>query len=119
MYDASGSAQPLLASAVLPGGTCGAGPCWKRLPGDGGYRYRNRAGAPDGVSHLKLRVSRGGAVQLVLKGRGGNLKLPSLGLVMPVRMQLLIGDTTGTTCWDSSFTSATRNDATTFRANGP
>jgi len=31
----------------------------------------------------------------------------------------LIGDTTGTTCWDSSFTSATRNDATTFRANGP
>ena len=118
LYDASGAAQPLLASALLPGGTCAGGPCWKRLGGEGGYRYRNRAAAPDGVTNLKLRLTRGGDVQLLVKGKGGNLRLPPLGLVMPVRMQLLIGDTTGTTCWDSSFTSAVRNDPTVFRANG-
>jgi len=37
---------------------------------------------------------------------------------MPVRMQLLVGDAVGTTCWGSSFTSAIRNDAGMFRANG-
>lgn len=118
LYDASGSPQPLLASALLPGGTCDAKPCWKRLAGDGGYRYRNRAATPDGLTNLKLRLTRGGQVQLLVKGKGGKLPLPPLGLLMPVRVQLLIGDAAGTACWSSSFPSAIRNDAGIFRANG-
>jgi len=118
LYDASAAPQPLLASGLVPGGTCDANPCWKRLAGDGGYRYRNRAATPDGLTNLKLRLTRGGEVQLVVKGKGGRLPLASLGLLMPVRMQLLVGDAVGTTCWGSSFTSAIRNDAGMFRANG-
>jgi hypothetical protein len=118
LYDASAAAQPLLASGLLPGGTCGAKPCWKRLAGDGGYRYRSQAATPDGISLLKLRLSRGGELQLLVKGKGGNLPLPPLGLRPPVRVQLLIEDLGATTCWDSSFTSAIRNDPTIFRANG-
>lgn len=118
MYDASGAPQPLLASALLPGGTCAARPCWRRLGGDGGYRYRNRAATPDGITQLKVRLSRGGGLRLVVKGKGGELPLPPLGLLPPVRMQLLIGDAASTTCWTSSFTSAVRNDAGLFRANG-
>lgn len=117
MYDASGSPQPRVASA-LPGGTCASEPCWKRLAGGRGYRYRNRAATPDGLTHLKLRLTRSGGVQLLAKGRGGNLPLPPLGLLLPVRMQLLIGDVAGTTCWGSSFGRAVRNDGTIFKANG-
>jgi hypothetical protein len=118
LYDASAAAQPLLASALLPGGTCDAKRCWKRLAGDGGYRYRNRAATPAGLTDLKLRLSPAGEVQLVVKGKGGKLALPPLGLLTPVRVQLLIEDAAATTCWGSSFTSATRNDAGIFKANG-
>jgi hypothetical protein len=118
LYDASGAPQPLLAATLLPGGTCDAKPCWKRLPGDGGYRYRNRAATPNGLTHLKLRLSRGGDVQLLAKGKGRNLSMPPLDLVLPLRVQLLIGDAGGTTCWESSFDEALRSEATSFRANG-
>ena len=118
MYDVSTSPQPRLAVTLLPGGTCDDKPCWKRLDGAGGYRYRNKAASPNGLTHLKLRMTRSGDVQLLVKGRGGNLPMPPLGLAMPVHAQLLIGDVTGTTCWGSSFESAVRNDAILFRASG-
>lgn len=70
------------------------------------------------VALVPLREPGGAVGGLPHERRCGNLRLPSLGLVMPVRMQLLIGDATGTTCWDSSFASAARNDPTTFKANG-
>ena len=108
----------LLLGALFPGGTCAGKPCWKPLGGSGGYRYRNRAGTPDGVTSMKLRVTQAGELQLVVKGKGVHLPMPSLGLVTPVRAQLLVGDDAATTCWESSFDSAVKNDAIVFKANG-
>jgi len=118
VYDASSTPQPLLDGTILPGGACGAKPCWKALGGPGGYRYRNRAATPDGVTDLKLRVNGAGELQLVAKGRGANLKLPALRLATPVRVQLVVSDGAGTECWESTFSNAIRNDAGTFKANG-
>lgn len=116
LYDTSANPQPLLASSVLGGGTCGAKPCWKHMAG--GYRYKNKTAAPDGVTDMKLRVSGAGELALLVKGKGANLGLPSLDLTPPVRLQLLVRDGVGLTCWESRFPSALKHDASTFRANG-
>jgi len=117
LYDASSTAQPLLTGEVLGGGTCGSKPCWKAL-GSGGYRYKNKAGSVDGFTDVKLRVSSGGEIGLVVKGKGAGLSMPVLGLVTPVQLQLLVRDGSGTTCWESRFTGAVKNDPALFKANG-
>ena len=118
VYDASASLQPLLVGTLLAGGTCDGKPCWKRLGGAGGYRYRNRAGTSAGLTGLKLRVSRRGELRLVVKAKGANLPMMPLNLVPPVRVQLQVTDESGRTCWESSFGSAVKSDATIFKANG-
>jgi hypothetical protein len=118
VYDASASLQPLLVGTLLAGGTCDGKPCWKQLGGSGGYRYKNRAGTPAGLTGVKLRVTRGGALQLVVMAKGVHLPMAPLGLVTPVRVQLQVAGESGTTCWESSFESASKNDATTFKAKG-
>jgi len=115
LSDSSAKTQPLLASAVLGGGRCNGKPCWKGLAS--GDRYKNRSAAPDGLTDEKLRVS-GAGESLVVKGQGANLALPSLDLTPPVRLQLVVSDPAGSTCWESHFPSAQKSDAGTFRASG-
>ena len=118
IYDASASLQPLLIGMLPTGGTCDGKPCWKRLGGAGGYRYRNRAGTPTGITGATLRMSRRGELRLVVKAKGIHLPMTPLGLVPPVRIQLQVTDESGRTCWESSFGSTLENDATTFKAKG-
>lgn len=116
LYDVSAASQPLLAGSVVGGGTCNGKPCWKSLAT--GYRYKDKGGSADGVTDVKLRVSGTGEIALVVKEKGAGLAMPALGLVPPVRLQLVLGDAGGTTCWESSFPSAIKNDAALFKANG-
>ena len=117
VYDASASAQPLLAGAVGAGGSCGPKPCWKAVAG--GYRYRNKAATGDGVTDLKLRFSASGEIQVVVKGKGAALPLPALGLTTPVHVQLVVDDGSAPkTCWQSTFSSPLKNDGSIFKANG-
>jgi hypothetical protein len=118
VYDASAAPQPLVVAAVGAGGTCGRKPCWK-VSGNGGYRYRDRAGASGGVTDVKLRTTPTGEAQLLVKGRGVTLPMPSLELSLPVTAQLVIGDTSATVCWEAVFGSALRNEATLFKARAP
>jgi hypothetical protein len=115
LYDAGATSQPLLAGVLLPAGTCGGKPCWKAIAG--GYRYKNKAATPAGMTDVKLRVSGAGELALVVKGKGAALALPPLSLVPPVRLQLVVSDATGSTCWESHFASPLKNDSTVFRAN--
>ncbi len=116
VYDASAAAQPVLAGAVVGGGTCGTKPCWKAVAG--GYRYKNKAATADGVTDLKLRLTAARELQVLVKGRGAALPLPALGLATPVRVDLVIDDGAGRACWQSTFPSALKNDAATFKASG-
>jgi len=118
VYDASVSPQPLVVGAVPAGGTCGTKPCWRGL-GSSGYRYKDRAGSSAGVTDLKLRTSASGEAQMVAKAKGLKLPMPGLGLTLPVTVQLVTGDGTAAECWESTFESATKNDATQFRATSP
>jgi hypothetical protein len=116
VYDASATPQPLLASAVLGGGTCNGKPCWRSIAG--GHRYKDKTGSADGVTDVKLKVSGAGELGLVVRGKGAALPLPALGLVPPVHVRLVVRDPGGTVCWESSFGSAIKNDGTIFKANG-
>ena len=118
VYDASGSAQPLLEADVQPGGTCGTKPCWKTTSGPG-FSYRNKAGAPDGITALKLKAGVTGKAKVQATAKGTNLQTPPLALTLPVTVQLVIVDGVSTGCWQTTFTTATFNDPSRFSATGP
>jgi hypothetical protein len=117
VYDASAASQPLLASTIPTTASCGAKPCWKSLA-NGSRRYKNKAGAPDGIVDVKLQVSGLGELDVLVKGKGPGLSMPALGLATPVRVQLVATTAAGTTCWESSFAGAQKNVAALFKANG-
>lgn len=119
LYDGSSATQPRLASTIPAGGTCGTKACWKALGGAGGYRYRNRAATPEGVTALKLKIAGQGELQLLVKGKGADLPMPALGLVTPVTVQLAISEGGQTDCWEATFASALHDDASIFRAKSP
>jgi hypothetical protein len=118
LYDASGRSQPLLASAILAGGTCGTKPCWKAT-GTNGFSMANKLALPDGITKIKLGVGVAGKAKVQVVGKGANLPMPTLPLVLPVTAQLLIRDGVGTTCFQTTYNATAVNDGVKFKAKGP
>ncbi len=118
LYDASGNSQPLLEADVPPAGTCGTRPCWKGIPSRG-YVYKNKAGLPDGVVKMLLSAGSDGKAKIQASGKGTNLQTPALPLIPPVTAQLVIVDGASTQCWQTTFTAATTNGSSLFRATAP
>ncbi|HYR96306.1 MAG TPA: hypothetical protein VEM57_06180, partial [Candidatus Binatus sp.] len=118
VYDASGNAQPLMASRLLPGGTCGTRPCWK-VVGTSGFAYANNLGTPQGLTKGKLRAGPLGKAQVRFQGKGVNLPTPAPPLALPVTVQLLIDDGTTTACWQTVYGAALVNGSGTLKAKGP
>jgi hypothetical protein len=122
IYDASGASQPLRTSEILSGGTCFGHACWRTLGKAAhpvGYSYRNAAGTPEGLVVAKLKARANGVAQIVLKGKGTNLPLPTLGLTTPVTVQLTIANGGARSCWQATYASARKNDAKRFKAAAP
>lgn len=118
VYDASGSAQPLHASRVAGGGTCGAKPCWKAL-GTKGFAYSSK-GNSHGITQLQLKAGGDGRAQVRIKGKGLTLAPPDPALTPPVTFQLIRSDGASTRCWQTTFASLiTRNDDEQLKAKGP
>jgi uncharacterized delta-60 repeat protein len=122
LYDGSANSQPLLQAVILAGGTCGTKPCWKLLgspTSPKGYKFKSKAGTPNGVIAAKLKAGIQDKAQVEVKAKGIDVPLPALPLSLPVTVQLLIGDGDGTNCWQSTFSVPIRNDAQQFKAKGP
>jgi hypothetical protein len=116
LYDASMSPQPVLDLGASAGGSCGGVPCWKAA-GSKGYRYKDKAGGSDGLTLLKLKSGTAGKAKVLAKAKGDNLSVPSLPLVTPVVVQLLIDDGITTECWQATFSDPPKkNDAAKFKA---
>jgi hypothetical protein len=114
VYDGAGGS---VVSSVVPAGeSCGRRGCWKAIAG--GYVYRNDAATADGVAGVRLKAGAGG-LRVAVDGRGGNLAMPTVGLDLPVTVQLVVTDGTDTACWVTRFTSAQHRDAASFRATSP
>ncbi len=115
VYDASASAQPLLALAAPHDGSCSGVPCW--TASSGGFRYRDRLRTPDGLTELRLREGLAdGDTRIVVEGRGSDLALPVLPLTPPVIVQLR--NTATQACWEATFNTSTVNGPAAFKAVG-
>ena len=118
VYDGSASAQPLMEMDVPPGGTCGTKPCWKAA-GKTGFKYKNKAGTPDGVTSLKLKAGTPGKPKVQAGGKGALLSMPALPWTLPVTVQLVIRDGVGSQCWQTTYSTSTANSSAAFSAKGP
>jgi hypothetical protein len=122
VYDGSARPQPLMDMDVPPGGTCGTKPCWKASgtkSGTTGFSFVNKVGTTTGLTTTKLKAGSTGKAQVQAAGKGANLPLPTLGLTLPVTVQFVAGDTVSTECWQTTFTTEKKNEATQFSAKGP
>ena len=117
VYDSSGAAQPLREIKLLPGGPCGQRACWKTV--SAGAKFADRDAKQSGFRKVKLRAGAQGAGFVSVRAKGARLQAPALPLTLPVTVQLLAADDVSTECWQTRFTSASRNDAQRFRATGP
>ena len=110
LYDErQGNPSLVLHSEVRAGGDCEGDPCWKRLQGDKGFRYRDSEGLRDGVTSLSLTTGGSGNPVIQWKARGANLPLPALPLSEDpgLTAQILNGDGE---CWSASFSAPARKN---------
>ncbi len=116
LYDASLSPQPLLDVGTTAGGTCSGAPCWKAT-GIKGYRYKDKLGDSDGLTLLNLKSGVAGKAKILAKAAGAQLAVPSLPLIPPVIVQLLVDDGLTSQCWQATFSDPpAKNDAGKFKA---
>lgn len=79
--------------------------------------YSDVLAAAHGVSKVRVRPDGGTKGTLQVRGKGTGLGAMALPAALPVTAQLANLD--GGDCWDATFFSATKNDATRFTARTP
>jgi CSLREA domain-containing protein len=110
VYDQTGRR---LDAAAPPGGVCGRKPCWKQT--SSGFVYNDALLGPDGLQKVGLKAGpAAGKARITVTGKGANLRMPTLPLTLPVRVQLTRDLTP--TCWDTTFSTSSRNTAAVFTA---
>jgi cysteine-rich repeat protein len=111
---AEGAPTPLLLMrARAPAdGRCGPRPCWS-----GRLHYRDPLGTPDGLAAIVLRPGSSGRARVTVRGRGSNLQLPFLPVVLPLRVQL---QAENGACWEAIHdpSGPGRNDGIILRLRG-
>jgi photosystem II stability/assembly factor-like uncharacterized protein len=104
IFDESGEVPRVEMRGRIPAaGICKRGkPCWKATK-QGGFKYRNGDGLPDGLTKLILKPGGNGKAKVVLKGRGVDLNPPDVPINLPFRLQLRneIGQ-----CWEATYDEA-------------
>ena len=97
IYDQGG----LKLSASVPADNiCAGKPCWAAI-GAKGFKYKNKAATPDGLTQILLKEGADGKAKISVKGKGVNLDDPNLAtLAEPVRVQLQ--NTIGK-CWEATY----------------
>jgi hypothetical protein len=111
----AGESEARVMQAIAPaGGMCGPRQCWKRRDGRR-FRYRDTEESPDGITRIALRTRPSATrANIVVAGRGENLKLPGLPLQQPVRAQLVKSD--GGSCWEAIYSApALKSNDRVFR----
>jgi len=115
IYDNAGGGDRLLLERTAPaGGRCGRRPCWKAIKGNG-FRYRDAAGAADGLTSIVLRGGAAGKARVTVAGAGARLGLPPLGLTPAVTAQL---QAAGGACFAATYNTPSKNSASRFQATG-
>jgi hypothetical protein len=113
LYDGNGD---LISSATIPAaGTCNAAsprPCWRASAS--GYRYVDKDLTPSGIQQVVLKAGMAGKAQVLVKGRGELLAMPSLPVTtLPIRVQL-VGSNGA--CFEARYSTTLRNQSDQLKA---
>ena len=117
MYEDSG-ATLLYEGIVAAQGTCNGKDCWKAT-GSSGYKFKDKSGAQDSISDIKLKSGINGKAQVQVKGRGAGLAPLVPPFNLDVKVQLISGDGVSNFCWETDFSVPTKNESGQFKAKGP
>jgi cysteine-rich repeat protein len=109
VFDVSpaGSPGPLLLAQAPAGGG------W--TPNPKGFHYRSLNGAPNGLRSVTLAAGTDGKAKVRVNGEGDLLPLPASAAPLPLPLLVQLHSDAGG-CWEATFSTATSNDGTTFRA---
>jgi hypothetical protein len=69
--------------------------------------------------NVNLKAGATGRGRVQAKGKGANLLAPILGLTLPVTVQLVAADESGSECWQTTYATAASNAAAQFSARAP
>lgn len=108
LYDETAGGSSLVLAVDIP-----AGSGWQES--STGFDYTDTSGAAAGLRRIRLRASAvDGRSRIKLRAMGAALPIPTLPLAQDSTVTLqLVG---ANACWESRFSSATRNHAEQFRA---
>lgn len=91
---------------------------WQAV-GAKGFRYRDVAGASDGITQVLLKAGDGSTPappKLVWKGKGAALPFPAAPLPEPLNISVQVVTTPSGICWSDTYTTAIKNQAGLFKA---
>lgn len=80
-------------------------------------QFADKLGAQAGLQKLQVKPAVGTKAGIVVKGKGAGLGVPTLPGVGPFTAQLVNLDSGA--CWESTFSTVKKNDATTLVASQP
>jgi hypothetical protein len=103
VYDASGA---LVGGAVPRGADIAGTAAWRLI--SGGTRYTDTSGTAAGITKVKV-IPGTGSGQILAKGRGATLGMPTLPATLPLTAQLVNLD--NGVCWETPFATAKVNAA--------
>jgi cysteine-rich repeat protein len=107
------SPETLVRATISAGGKCVGKPCWKSA-GSTGFRFSDKLAGTDGIADVLLKAGVGGKAKLVVKGKGSELGLSSsFAVTLPVTVQLRAANGE---CWSATYSTATKNDGSQFKA---
>ncbi len=102
-------------SLIEAGGTCDGKPCWKESKK--GFKFKDKLGSQSGIAAVKMKEGEGRA-KILVRGKGANLKLPTLPLSQfsDVTVQLVKTRQASSMCWESVFdTPAVKSTSSLFK----
>jgi cysteine-rich repeat protein len=106
-------ASTTMALSPFQGGTCGTKPCWADKPT--GYQYKDKAGGSNGITGVVMKSGAAGKAKIQLKAKGANLGgLAGVSFDTPLLVRLIRSNSSR--CWEAVYSTATKNDAKTFKA---
>lgn len=116
-YDESGPPSLVYGALVPAGEDCRTSesavekPCWTATATSS--KLKDRFQTPDGVKKVVIKSGASGTTKVTVKASGFHVEPPTLPLGLPFHLQL---QTVAGPCWESLFTTATKNDTSRFKA---
>ncbi len=115
LYDASGK---FLESTIPAMGFCDGKPCW-RATGSTGFSYKSKLAQAGGIQGMKMKAGEEGRASVQIKGKGSLLGLQIGTYAVPVTAQLIADNGSTSQCWQTVFSTLSRNTLSATSGKGP